>query len=103
MSPPKVPLIFRVGIVGHRPNRLEHADATLLSDRLNQLLSSVKRELSDQFNAQPTLYAATTPVLRAISPLAEGVDRNFADQALQVGCELCVVLPFVQSEFEQDF
>ena len=42
-------------------------------------------------------------MLRAISPLAEGTDRIFAEQALELGFKLCCVLPFPQAEFENDF
>ena len=41
--------------------------------------------------------------MTAISPLAEGTDRIFAEQALNLGYELCCVLPFRQAEFEKDF
>ena len=41
--------------------------------------------------------------MRAVSPLAEGTDRIFAEQALALGFELCAVLPFPQAEFETDF
>lgn len=49
------------------------------------------------------LYSDEPPVVRAISPLAEGVDRMFAREAISTGCELTVVLPFPQAEFENDF
>ena len=41
--------------------------------------------------------------MRVVSPLAEGTDRIFAEQALGLGFELCAVLPFPQAEFEKDF
>jgi hypothetical protein len=42
-------------------------------------------------------------VLRAVSPLAEGSDRIFAELALGLDYELCSPLPFSQGEFEKDF
>jgi hypothetical protein len=103
VSPPKVSLVFRIGIVGHRPNRLKHADQNVLAERLNELISAARQEVIEYYAIQRTLYAETAPVIRALSPLAEGVDRVFAEQALMTGCELGVILPFVQAEFEQDF
>lgn len=102
-SPPKVSLVFRIGIVGHRPNRLKHADQNVLATRLNELISAIQQEVVEYYDAQRTLYADIVPVIRALSPLAEGVDRIFAEQAIKAGCELGVILPFPQAEFEQDF
>jgi len=53
------------------------------------------------------LYAADREdrraVLRAVSPLAEGADRLFADEALNLGYTLCCIMPFRQAQFEEDF
>lgn len=95
--------MFRIGVVGHRPNRLKHADHDLLAARLRELIAAVQQEVTDNYTAHRTLYSDAAPVIRAISPLAEGVDRLFAEQALATGCELGVILPFPRAEFEQDF
>jgi len=49
------------------------------------------------------LYSAKPPTLRAISPLAEGSDRMFAEGAIDLGYELVCPFPFHQEEFEKDF
>jgi len=49
------------------------------------------------------LFDGTAPVLRAVSPLAEGTDRLFAEQAVALSFELCCVMPFPQAEYEKDF
>lgn len=103
MSPPKVSLVFRVGVVGHRPNRLRHADLNALASKLRDLLSAVQGELNEYHKSRSSWYSETAPVVRAISPLAEGTDRIFAEQALANACDLEVVLPFPQQEFERDF
>jgi hypothetical protein len=101
--PPKVPLVFRIGIVGHRPNRLKHADHDLLCKRLSEQITIVQQEVSSNYSKHKALYSDEPPVIRAISPLAEGVDRMFAKEAISANCELVVVLPFPQAEFENDF
>lgn len=102
-SPPPARLAFRVGIVGHRPNRLQEADAAALSRTLGSILATV-RETVVSFHGEPGHpYAQDTPVLRAVSPLAEGADRIFADEALRSGYELCCPMPFPQAEYEKDF
>ena len=102
-SPPTARLAFRVGIVGHRPNRLQEADAAALSQTLGSILATV-RETVVSFHGEPGHpYAQDPPVLRAVSPLAEGADRSFADEALRCGYELCCPMPFHQGEYEKDF
>ena len=103
ISPPKVSLVFRIGIVGHRPNRLKHADHALLSKRLYELITTIQHEVSAHYTVHRTLYCDDPITIRAISPLAEGIDRMFAREAIATGCELAVVLPFPQAEFENDF
>ncbi|MBL8813260.1 MAG: hypothetical protein JNM43_24040 [Planctomycetaceae bacterium] len=102
-SPPKVPLVFRIGIVGHRPNRLKHADHDLLCKRLSELITTVRQQVSSDYIEHRILFSDEPPAIRAISPLAEGVDRMFAREAISTGCELAVVLPFPQAELENDF
>ncbi len=40
-TPPRAPLSFRVGVVGHRPNRLKGAELALLAERLHEVLDQV--------------------------------------------------------------
>jgi hypothetical protein len=106
-SPPRAVLAFRVGIVGHRPNRLpkdkDRLDA--LRQMLRNVLEDVKADLSDYARSSPTAmpYSAQPFILRAVSPLAEGADRIFADEAIDLGYELLCPMPFNQAEFEKDF
>lgn len=102
-SPPKVRLTFRVGVVGHRPNRLKRENIPSLTQRLGEVLSSIKRSVLDFSAKNPGLFSDESPSLRAISPLAEGTDRYFAREALKQGYELCCPLPFLKEEFENDF
>ena len=81
-SPPKARLTFRVGVVGHRPNRLGQADLGLLSDVLHRVLVEVKTAVETFAASHAGLFTADPPVLRAVSPLAESVDRMFARGAL---------------------
>lgn len=103
-SPPRPRLAFRVGVVGHRPNRLLKANEPELCRVLSEVLDSVKTTVASAWD--DSLYASSADrriVLRAISPLAEGTDRLFATAALDLGYALCCVMPFPQAEFENDF
>jgi hypothetical protein len=106
-SPPRAIIAFRVGIVGHRPNRLPKDAESLdvLRHTLRNILEDVKAEISNYAasTSSKALYSETPYILRAISPLAEGTDRIFADQAIDLGYELLCPMPFTQEEFEKDF
>jgi len=104
--PPRASLTFRVGVVGHRPNRLprDEADLQTLRRRISVVLESAKATV-EAFGRSPdaAAYAGGSAQLRAVSPLAEGSDRMFAEVALDLGYSLCCPTPFPQAEFEQDF
>lgn len=102
-KPPRPPLAFRVGIVGHRPDRLKNADLEQLSAVLANFLSFTKKAVRDAAVELKDLYDDKQPViLTALSPLAEGTDRLFAKAAGE-DYALCCVMPFIQAEYEKDF
>ncbi|MBI5506113.1 MAG: DUF4231 domain-containing protein [Deltaproteobacteria bacterium] len=102
-SPPRAPLAFRVAIVGHRPHRLQFADQDALAKLFTTLLVAVREEVVAAKRRDSHLYDDAAPVLRAVSPLAEGSDRLFAEAAIDLGFELCCVMPFPREEFSKDF
>ncbi len=102
-TPPPPVLAFRVGIVGHRPNRLLHADPSRLAATIGSVLSTVHDTVESCHGEASPHYAPDPPVLRAISPLAEGTDRIFAQEALARDYALCCPMPFPKEEYERDF
>lgn len=105
--PPRAPIAFRVGIIGHRPNRLPAGENSLdaLRSTLRYVLEQVRAAVVDfaSVDDAKTLYSGDQPVLRAVSSLAEGSDRIFAEEALDLGYRLLCPMPFHQNEFEADF
>ena len=104
--PPRARLAFRVGIVGHRPNKLPDAAELHQIREIVGLALAVVRQTVLDFHAGAaagTLYRADPPLLRAVSPLAEGADRILAEEAVALGYALCCVMPFHQAEYEADF
>lgn len=91
---------FHVGVVGHRPNRLVKEKEPDLSATLRDVLVRVKAAVEAGWGGGDSTAKA---VLRAVSPLAEGTDRLFARQALDLGYALYCIMPFAQAEFEKDF
>jgi len=102
-APSRAGLTFRVGIVGHRPNRLQREDIPSLTARLAEALSLVKQAVEDFPATHPGLFEPEPARLRAVSSLAEGTDRYFAREALRLGYQLCCPMPFRKEEFENDF
>lgn len=94
---------FQIGVVGHRHDRLINADLGELKSILNIILKDIKNEFLSLHMSKGHLLKSCAPALIAISPLAEGADRLFAEQALDLEFELCCVMPFTQTEFENDF
>jgi hypothetical protein len=97
-APPRPRVVFRIGVTGHRPNRLD-------ASRLPELEATVERLLRAAL-AHLTQYAgadAPAPLLRVLCSLAEGSDRLVARIALRLGCDLQVVLPFLRADYETDF
>ena len=107
VNPPRARLALRVGVVGHRPNRLPGDAATLaaLRARIGEVLLAARDEV-ERFQAEggdAGLYAPDPPLMRAVAPLAEGTDRIFVEEALALGYGLICPMPFAQAEYERDF
>jgi len=105
--PPRARIAFRVGVVGHRPDRLpgDQAGLDAVRERIGQVLSAVARSVQafQAGDADAVFYSDEAPMLTANSPLAEGADRLFAGEALRLGYDLYCVMPFAQADFEADF
>ncbi len=97
--PPLPPPIFRVGVTGHRPNRL-NPDTDALVERLRTVLQQIKTDASA---CAPTRDGTGPVQLRVLSSLAEGVDRLAATCALDLGYHLQTPLPLPREEYAQDF
>jgi hypothetical protein len=62
------------------------------------------RDAASKISADPGAgYDISSPLLRVISPLAEGSDRFVAEEAVKLGFELQCPLPFPRKEYERDF
>lgn len=78
-----------VAVTGHRPNRLAIG------------VPQIARQLELVLRAMQKGADGFAPV--AVSALAEGADRLFADSALALGYELHVYLPFTSADYETTF
>jgi hypothetical protein len=100
---PRPVAALRVGITGAR--KLEDAALAGLRDQLAVVLGRI-RTLAAASAGGPrgaTIYASEAPLLRLLSPLAEGADRLAAEAGLALGYRLEALLPFAREEYERDF
>jgi hypothetical protein len=102
-TPPKPKLTFRVGVVGHRPNRLGQANEVEMRNVIRSILAAIKDEVAAFQAGRGSLFEAGSCTLRVVSPLAEGSDRIVADEAMNLGYQLQCPMPLPQSEYERDF
>jgi hypothetical protein len=101
--PAKVRVAIRVGVTGHRPNRLGNVDHAHLRRQIESVLKVVQ-DVANRISADPLAgYLLTAPLFRIMSPLAEGSDRWVAEEALNLGFELQCPLPFARNVYESDF
>jgi Protein of unknown function (DUF4231) len=102
--PSAAPLVIRVGVTGHRLVRLmeDKFDESLIRQSIREILEIV-RQTADHISTESQGAYEGVPVLRLISPLAEGADRLVAQEALALGYDLQSPLPFSREEYERDF
>lgn len=100
-SPPRPRLVVQIGVTGHRPNRLSPQLADDLPRQCGQILNAIAGLASSAHDL--LLYAPQPPLLRIISPLAEGADRIVARAGLALGADLQCPLPFHADEYCLDF
>ena len=113
MHPPRVPLVLRVGVTGHRPDRRKRPDPDVAAIRaaLAEALAAVSRTLHGVADVSCGVFAMSEGAgqasvarrLRLVSALAAGPDQWAAAEALALAYELQCVLPFGRQEYAEDF
>lgn len=103
LHPPKPHLVLRVGVTGHRHLLAEHVEC--VREQTRAVLKALHDQVHDLVKRTEiaAVYHNGPPLLRIVSPLAEGADRLVAGEGLALGYELQCPMPFFQPEYEQDF
>lgn len=100
-EPPR--LAVRVGVTGHREEGLDGMDEKRLREKVREILSMVSSVAVAPLDGPRQHYAERPPILRIVSPLAEGSDRLVVEEALALGFDLQCPLPFSRAEYQADF
>lgn len=101
-SPPLRPRIaFRLGITGTR--NLPDAARAQIRPRLEALFDAIAVAAQAAQSDSAIHDTTAPPLLRLITPLAEGADRLVAEVAQAKGWRIEVVLPFAAETYREDF
>ena len=111
--PPKPRLTLRVGITGHRPNKLTSGDVPRVAEELRKVMTAIESRVAAIYEANKTFYsdapqkdeqpASDKPYrIRLISGFAEGADQ-MAVVAVPEEWTVEAILPFPRNEYRKDF
>ena len=94
-------LTLRVGVTGHRPNKLEPEQMTRLSEIATTMLGELSKITNGIHAAHSKVLVAGPPNLRLVTSLAEGADTIVAHAARDCGYRLDVILPFPKAAYAE--
>ena len=105
-QPVRPRLALRVGVTGTRAMPDEPTAQNHVASAIRAALEALRKHTFEAA-AKPNIAAPhepdVQPLLRLVSPLAEGADRLVARIAIELGYQLEVPMPFPQGEYERDF
>ena len=100
-GPPLVPFVLAVGVTGHRAEVLEAGDVERLRERVKQTLLMIEEAGRALVERERDCFAAGSPRLRFVSPIADGADQIAAELALELGWELQAISPFTRGHYRE--
>ena len=92
-------LTLRVGITGHRPNKLDAQGQSRVAGTARAVLEGLCVAAAEVQAAHSAVLAGDGPDVRLVSALAEGADTILAHAARDAGMKLDVVLPFRRATY----
>ena len=102
LHPPKPRLVVRVGITGHRLNKLNGLAAERIESQLPLLFAAINKPAQEILLANSAWYSDEPPTVRLVSSFAEGADQ-MAVAASPASWQVEAVLPFPMDEYLNDF
>jgi hypothetical protein len=106
--PLKPRLTLRVGITGHRPNKLPKAELPRIERQLREAFAAIETAVAKAYDANKAVYAGAASAdakpyrIRLISGFAEGADQ-MAVAACPADWTVEAILPFPKDEYLKDF
>ena len=103
INPPRPRLAVCIGVTGHRLEGLTDINENMLIHQVESVLSTAESVVNRIHADEVTIYNDEPPIIRVLSPLAEGADRIVARVALNKNFDLQCPLPFFREVYENDF
>jgi len=106
--PPKPRLMLRVGITGHRPNKLPKADLPRIARQLRETFAAIEAAVASACDANQATYSSEPGTngkpysIHLICGFAEGADQ-MAVAACPADWIVEAILPFPKDEYLKDF
>lgn len=94
-------LTLRIGVTGHRPNRLDPAAQGRVAEAARAALDCLSAAAASVQSDHSAILAPVAPDLRLVTALAEGADTILAQAARAAGMRLDVILPFPHAAYAQ--
>jgi hypothetical protein len=108
--PPKPRLTLRVGITGHRPNKLPKEDVPRVERQLREVFAAIETAVAKAYDANKAVYAGAPADAAGAKPYRIRLISGFAEGADQMAVAACpadwiveAVLPFPKDEYLKDF
>jgi hypothetical protein len=100
--PPKPRLTLRIGITGHRPNKLDANIVPRLRQQITAVFAAIEQAATRIRADADGFYADDPPALRLISGFAQGADQ-LAVEVCPASWQVEAILPFPADEYAKDF
>ncbi len=100
--PPKPRLTVRVGVTGHRPNKLSAEAAARVQGQLPLVFQAVEAAAARILRENAVYFVEQPAAIRLVCGFAEGVDQ-MAAAACPAGWQIEALLPFPEEEYLKDF
>lgn len=98
LHPPKPRLTVRVGVVGHRPDKLGAPTGEHIEQQLKKVFATIDATANELLEAGDGCYADEPPLVRLVSGFAEGADR-LAIGVCPADWEIEAILPFLRAPY----
>jgi hypothetical protein len=96
--PPKPRLTVRVGVAGHRPDKLIAASSGAIEQQLKKVFAAIDAAANELLAVGDGCYASDPPIVRLVSGFAEGSDR-LALSACPANWQIGAILPFPRARY----
>lgn len=101
-SPPKPRLTLRVGVAGHRRDKLDAEAVGRIEPRLKALFEAIDAATKQVLDANLDCYAKEDPAIRLVSGFAQGTDL-IAIRLRPAGWQVEAILPFARDIYVETF